>query len=38
MPLTEQDIEEFREMVRAWMDKIIAKTKKEVEEVKSLLY
>ena len=32
MPLTDKDIEEFREMVKAWMEKILAKTRKDVEE------
>jgi len=32
MPLTDKDIEELREMVKAWMEKILARTGKEVEE------
>ncbi|RLI87191.1 MAG: hypothetical protein DRP01_02475 [Archaeoglobales archaeon] len=32
MPLTEQDVEEFREMVKAWMDKILARSKEELEK------
>jgi len=37
MPFTDEDIEELREMLKAWMDKIIAKTKKEVEEAISAM-
>jgi len=32
MTLTEQDIEELRGILQAWMDKILARTKKNVEE------